>query len=261
MKIPSSPQKYYYGELTNLFTRTPGGELLLEPSIGSGSVQVVNIARGIDARFWTYRINHEIELNGNETPVSKSRHFTLVCFLNTEGFKLFNSDASLNESIAWNTIFLSANSNYKINISPGAGGQCLSISFTETWLQQNVLETNDAFHHLGEKISNRKSFCLIGSMNFSERKMVEELLNFPWKKSFGSFYIRSLVLKIVSDFLYRIKEKDTPTINHLCLKIAVPGMERYQEDAEDTGAREDKEGKEDKEDKDGMIKLASGRED
>ena len=46
-------------------------------------------------------------------------------------------------------------------------------------------------------------------MNASEKKLVEELLNVSWKKSLGSFYIKSSILKIISDFFYKIKERKT----------------------------------------------------
>jgi len=43
--------------------------------------------------------------------------------------------------------------------------------------------------------------------------MVQELLNASWKKSFGSFYIKSSVLKIISNFFCKIKERKTFSLN------------------------------------------------
>src|SRR4051794_34522179 len=46
--------------------------------------------------------------------------------------------------------------------------------------------------------------------------MVLELLNASWKKTFGSFYIKCSVLKIISDFFTKIKERKTVSLNDSC---------------------------------------------
>jgi hypothetical protein len=112
-------------------------------------------------------------------------------------------------------------------ISPNINGQCLSISFATTWLRQNVLETNEDFENLKQDISTIESFSLLGKMKPSERKIVQELYEISWKKSFGNFFIKCTVLKIISDFLYRIKERETFTINNFCLKASLKGVEKY----------------------------------
>ena len=218
-----------YEQLTNLFIKETDGMYVLEPSMGNGSVQIFHLSRGLEARFWNCRFNQEIELYGQMTPATKNRYFTLVCFLDTSGLRVYSSDTSLNQNFIWNTMFISAKSDYKIQISPFVNGQCISISFTKTWLHQNILEPNAAFDQLKQQVKTTDSFSLLGEMNASQKKVVAELLDFSWKKSLGTFYIKSSVLKIISDFLYKIKERDTANISHLCLEKEVPELKKYME--------------------------------
>ena len=229
MKVSHPTNSIPYENLTNLFIKESEGMYVLKPNIGNGSVQIFHLSRGLEARFWNCNFNQEIELYGNMSPEIKNRYFTLVCFLDTTGLRIYSSDTSLNQNFIWNTMFISAKSNYKMYISPFINGQCISISFTKTWLDQNILEPNVAFHHLKQQVKAIDSFSLLGEMNASQKKVVAELLDFSWKKSLGTFYIKSSVLKIISDFLYKIKERDTPNIHHLCLEREVPELKKYME--------------------------------
>ena len=227
MEISHSVTSIPYEKLTDLFVKKSEGLYILQPSIGNGSVQIFPLARGLETRFWNCNFNQEIELYGNVSPDIKNRYFTLACFLDTSGLRIYSSETSLTQNFVWNTMFISAKSNYKMYIPPSTNGQCISISFTKTWLHQNILEPNAAFHHLKEQVKTIDSFSLLGEMNASQKKMVAELLNVSWKKSFGTFYIKSSILKIISDFLYKIKERDSAGINHLCLEKEVPELKKY----------------------------------
>jgi len=218
-----------YEQLTDLFIKKSEGLYILQPSIGNGSVEIFRLARGMEARFWNCNFNQEIELYCQVSPEIRNRYFTLVCFLDTSGLRIYSSDTSLTQNFVWNTMFISAKSNYKMYIPPSTNGQCISISFTKTWLHQNILEKNAAFHHLKEQVKTIDNFSLLGEMNASQKKMVAELLNASWKKSFGTFYIKSSVLKIISDFLYKIRERDSAGIHHLCLEKEVPQLRKLTE--------------------------------
>ena len=217
MNFPTAHHKLSFDQLTNLFTRKFGSALALEPVVGGGSVQILKVERGLEVRFWNCCFNQGIELNGHANMDIKSKYFTLVCFLNTEGIRLYTGNIPLKENIVWNLLFLSAKSNYKMYIAPYAFGQCISISFTRTWLKIKVLENNEAFRNLEQKVDTIDAFSLLGTMKVSEKKTVQELFEYSWKKMFGRLYIKSIVLQVVSDFLYRVKEKDSLNIQLHCL--------------------------------------------
>jgi hypothetical protein len=218
---------FNFHQLPKLFRKKSGGLFILEPPLGSGSLQVIHLARGLEAWFWNCSFNHEVELFGNDMPQSRNRYFTLLCFLDTHGFKLSHADTMLGENIRWNTAFLSNNCPYKMEISPKVYGRCVSISFSETWFSHNIAAEREHITDLHKKLTELKSNSRVGTLNDSEQRLVQELMSVSWKKWFGTFYIKSLVLRIVSDVLYRIMQRESFSINHLCLQKRVPEIEKY----------------------------------
>jgi AraC-like DNA-binding protein len=51
-------------------------------------------------------------------------------------------------------------------------------------------------------------------MNDSEKRQVQELVGNSLKKSTGSFYLKSTILKIISDFFTKIRERESLSINN-----------------------------------------------
>jgi AraC-like DNA-binding protein len=64
-------------------------------------------------------------------------------------------------------------------------------------------------------------------MTTSEKKLILELFHDSWKKSLGSFYIKTVLFKIISDFFYRIKERDSFSINKLNVDATIIEIEKY----------------------------------
>jgi AraC-like DNA-binding protein len=221
-----SSYKLSFDELPNLFTTRSASVSVLDPHVGEGVVHVYNLAKGLQARFWDCTFYHEIEMFTGFGKTDHHRHFTLAFFKNTEGFKFGNSDTSMKDSIIWDTVLISGRSNYKMRIRPNIKGQCLSISFTKNWLCENIFQART----IDKRTINvllTEAVSLISSMDASEKKMVHELLDFSWKKSFGSFYIKSCVLKIITDFFSRIKERETAGFTEVSLERSMLEVEDY----------------------------------
>ncbi len=227
MKTSPLSYKVPFEKLTGLFTTNSESFSVLEPSIGEGLLQIFKLAKGLQVGFWDCSFNHGIEMYSEARKGVDNTYFTLAFFLNTEGFQFGNKDTPLKESRIWDTLFISANSNCKMYISPKIKGQCLSINFSKKWLCENVFDGNDAFENLKEKIFKRECFSLFESMNASEKKLLEDLLDVSWKKSFGSFYIKSSVFKIISDFFHKIKERETLSTTKSYLDTAITEVEKY----------------------------------
>ncbi len=227
MKIKLDPQAIPFEALTTLFDEKSDNLSLLKPSIGSGCVQMFELDRGLEARFWMCRFDEQIELIGNVQPEYRSRYFTLICFVDTTALRLCMSDSLLSQNILWDTIFLSANSRYGIIIPPGVETRCVSISFTNTWFRHNMLDCSHRFQPLKQQLEAIRSFTVLGRMSATEKKLVEDLLNTDWKKSFGTFYIKAAVVKILIDVLHRINERESLSINQVCLEKHIPELEKY----------------------------------
>ncbi len=226
MKTIGLPIRVAFDELTNLFKTSSESISILEPRVGEGLVQICNLKEGLQVKFWECTFNQGIEMySTQQTEVSKT-NFTLAFFPDTKGFRFGNRDTPLKESIIWDTILISSNSNFKMHISSNIKAQCISISFSKGWLVKNIFEDNDAFKDLKENIFIAESFSLLDSMNASEKKLVQELFDISWKKSLGSFYIKSSVLKIVCDFFHKIKDRETFSIDKSCLDSSIVEIEK-----------------------------------
>jgi hypothetical protein len=212
MKTPALVNKVSFNNLIDLFIKRSAHRYILHPSIGKGYVQIFDLEKGLQTQFWDCCFKEGIEIYSNVSSEIESEYFTLAFFLNMEGLRFADKNIFLKENIIWDTVFIPAASNCKIYMAPKARGHCLSISFSKKWLMNNVFGT-DEFKNLKEKISVTKSFSLLESMNSSEKKLVQDLLDVSWKKSLGSFYIKFSVLKIISDFFYKIRERNTFSLN------------------------------------------------
>lgn len=213
--------------LINLFKKRSVNRFVLVPPMGEGYVQIFELEKGLQARFWDCRFNEEIEMYSDVSAQIESAYFTLAFFLNTEGLQFGRKGTFLQENVIWDTVFISAASNYTILIAPKARGHCLSISFSKRWLTDNLLKDNEAFKNLRENIEKTKSFSLLQSMTSSEKKFIHDLLEASWEKTLGSFYIKSAVLKIISDFFYTIKQRETLNTNNISMDISMVEVERY----------------------------------
>ena len=209
MKTPAPANRVSFSRLISLFIKRTEGRFVLAGPIGDGQVQIFQLEKGLQACIWDCSFTEGIEIFNDVSTGIENPYFTLAFFLNTQGLQFSNQNILLKETMVWNCVFISAASNYEVFVDPMVRVRCLSISFSRKWFENNVVESNDEFKNLKDKICATESFLFFDSMNASEKKLVEELLNVSWKKSLGSFYIKSSILKIISDFFYRIKERKT----------------------------------------------------
>ena len=230
MKTSTSVNKIPFDKLIHLFIKRSGNKFVLDPLVGKGYVQIFNLEKGLQARFWDCFLKEGIEMYSDVDSEIENAYFTLAFFLNMQGLQFAHRDTILRDNKIWDSIFISATSNYKMHIDPKATVHCLSISFSKKWLNNNLLKDNEAFKNLKEKIDTTESFSLLQSMTSSNKKYVQELFDASWKKSLGSFYIKSAVLKIVCDFFYKLKQSETFSTNNPCIDISLTEVENYLSD-------------------------------
>lgn len=226
MKFQSSTCRISFDKLIYLFKSVSNKLLLLNPSIGNGTVQIFRLEIGLQARLWDCSFTEGIELYGNTENNPVNAYFTIAYFLDVEGLQFANGHQPYRNNRLWDNLFLSAISNFKLYIAPMFRAHCMSIIFSMNWLR-SVLEGNRALKKVREKIYAADMLSLTGSMSLSERKLVEEMINTRWQKHFGTFYIKSAVLKIISDFFHRLKERDTLPITNPCPKPSITEVEQY----------------------------------
>lgn len=227
MKTLSPLNKVPFEKVIDLFIKRSENKFVLHPSYGKGYVQTFELEKGLQARFWDCCFDEEIELFSDKVSEIENTHFTVAFFLKMQGLRFAHKGIFLQENLIWDTLFISASTDYKININPNVRLQCLGISFSKRWLSNNVFQDNDAFNNLKEKINITDQFSLLESMSVPEKKMIEELLEASWKKSLGTFYIKSAALKIVCDFFYKLKEKQGLNLMETSPAASIIEIEKY----------------------------------
>jgi AraC-like DNA-binding protein len=227
MKNDSSFSTVSFNQLEDLFIKQSATAKVLDYPVGAGHVEVYTLAKGLQARFWNCEVNQQVELFGDESSRVNPAYFTLAFFLDTSRFRFANKSACLAENISWDTVFISDRSVCKLIIAPRMKVECLSISFSKQWLRTNVLEKTSGLEKIKETVYDSGVFSLLGSMTTTEKKLVTELLKVSGKGSLGSFSIKCGVLKIISDFFLKLKERDTLTVNYSCLEASIIRVEAY----------------------------------
>lgn len=230
MKAAISVNAVTYEKVIDLFVKRSEKKLILAPSIGKGYVQIFDLEKGLQARFWDCCLNEEMDLYSDAEHEIENAYFTLAFFLNPEVLQFAEKGTFLQKNIIWDTLFISAVSEYKMHIASTSRVHCLSISFSKKWLNNNVFREKEAFETLKEEIDRAESFSLLESMNSSEKETIKELLHASWKKSLGSFYIKSAVLKIVCDFFYKLKEKQSPDTKTFSPVNLISEVEKFLND-------------------------------
>jgi AraC-like DNA-binding protein len=227
MKNDGSFSTVSFHDLENLFVRQSATARILAYPVGAGHVEVYTLAKGLQARFWNCEVNQQMELFGDECSTENPAYFTLAFFLSTSGFRFANKAACLAENITWDTVFISDRSVCKLIIAPRMKVECLSISFSKEWLRTNVLEIGSGFQKIKETVYDCGAFSLLGSMTAGEKKLVTALLKESGKGALGSFSIKCGVLKMISDFFLKLKERDTLAVNYSCLEASIIRIEAY----------------------------------
>jgi AraC-like DNA-binding protein len=213
MKTPTSVNRFSFTELLNLFTRISEHSYVVAKHLGQGYVQVYNLEKGLQVRLWNVAFLEDTELYSELDSQYESSYYTLAFFLNTDGLKFYKGAKFLPENIIWDTVFITAATNYKIHISSMAKGCCLGISFSSNWLRNNVFINDSSFIYLEERIFSLQTLTLHESMTASEKMQVQELMENTCKNLLGTFYIKTCILKIVYDFFYRVKDKELEIYN------------------------------------------------
>jgi hypothetical protein len=174
---------------------------VLKPEMGEGSLCAFELEEGLKLRCWNFRLIDEIELfnTGNKHDDS----FHLLFFLHSPALHLETSNTIQRISI-WDTIFFSSGSQLKIIIPLLAPIQCLSISFSKGWLNNNLSQGNHRVRANLKKLLAKQAFCMLECMNLAEKKIIFELSAMATNDDVASFYIKSTVLKIIGDFLLKI---------------------------------------------------------
>jgi AraC-like DNA-binding protein len=89
------------------------------------------------------------------------------------------------------------------------------------------MEGNDGTTNLKEKLALTDTFPLLECMTASETKDVHSLFDASSKTSLGSFYIKSGVLKIISDCFNKLKQRKTSSFPNMCHGAFIDVAERY----------------------------------
>jgi AraC-like DNA-binding protein len=206
MKIPSPTYKVPFDAYGTLFENESDSLLRSRPCTGSGSVKISNIEKGLQVLMYDCTFREALELQGNRRPVSKGPYFTLAFFMDVQHLQFGCDELLFEKNAVWDVVFISSVSGFRMYVPPLTRVQCLSINFSQRWLQHNIPD-NEGYTDLMDKMKDSETFLLLGYMSASEKERVPELIRSS-SKPYGSFYIKSCVLELVSDFLINIRERE-----------------------------------------------------
>jgi AraC-like DNA-binding protein len=197
--------KISFGKLATLFEKSTNKQRILKFDSGQGYIQIFRLEEGLRARIWKCQFRDGLEVY-NAVNSTDQTHFTLAFFPAMKGLKLADSTDVHPKNEAWDTVFASAGSGFRVALLPQAKGHCLSIHIAKEWFSTNLFRNNESFNNLREKIDSATPFLLFEAMSSFEKKQVEALLDHSWEKCLGTFYIKTCVLNIIYNFFSRIND-------------------------------------------------------
>jgi AraC-like DNA-binding protein len=183
--------------------------LALDKPVGDGTIAVIDIENGLQIRIWDCAFINDLEIDRRPTPCTGDCTFTIVYYLTPGSFKLAegqNLPSVINR--LWNTVLISSNAAFKVNILGKQPLKCLSINFTREWLQQNILEDIDFTGHLLFKSIEEKSpFVIFESLAQGEKEIIAGMFDNKFHQSFGKFFFRSKTLNLLTEFFLKLKNR------------------------------------------------------
>ena len=220
MKRKPTTYKIPFDAYGTLFESGPGRLLQSKPCSGNGGIQVFNLEKGLQVLLCDCTFNKALDMQGSSRHKSKNPYFTLAFFTEVQRLQFgCNEDVLLEKNGIWDMAFIPSGSGFRMYVPAHSRVHCLSINFSHKWLHHNLPEGSEAYKNLTAKMQAAEMIPLLEYMNAGEKAVVQELVDAS-KNTFGSFYIKSCALKLISDFFSKVKEREdvsfgTNTINAL----------------------------------------------
>jgi AraC-like DNA-binding protein len=135
--------------------------------------------------------------------------FTLAYFLEPQSPSVSDNPEKAQKVVPQNNLFVSSASSFCLSLRSETRYRCVSISFSRRWLL-DVLQTNDTLQHLNEAVGEPGKLEVYQSIIPKERTILEDLfLSATNEQRFRSFYIKTVALQLVCDFLHRLKDEQS----------------------------------------------------
>jgi AraC-like DNA-binding protein/FixJ family two-component response regulator len=218
-----SQSRVSFDKLSSLFTRTSDNRLLLHTHVGEGSIQYFKPEKGLQVNVWNCLFSKGIELYNSGRLENKQQFFTLAYIPDRTGLEIFHKSSLFEKSIPWNSLFVSTVSDFRLVIAPATRYRCITVSFSGDWLLR-VLQTSQT---LQDTIGRVEKLEKLQNITQEERKVLEELLHGVVSQQYiTSFHIKTVVLKLMCDFLYRIKGEQ-PSEENSGIRGTLDKVEQY----------------------------------
>src|SRR5688572_18419160 len=104
MKTIPLQNKIEFRKLLSLFKPRSNDLFILTRPHGKGYAQILDLEKGLQARFWNFCFYHEREIYNDIDCKDDNCYFTLAFFLNTRGILFANEDVFFDENSIWDTI-------------------------------------------------------------------------------------------------------------------------------------------------------------
>jgi AraC-like DNA-binding protein len=198
-----------FDEFHTLFERELRQPSEFGTGVANGAIRTFKLEKGLQATMWDCTLTKGVEMFCNTSNGTANTYFTIAFFLNMNGLQFANSNLPFHEEFIWDTLFISSNSCLRMYVPPMTGIHCLTVSFSKKWFYTNILESDEALDHLRSKIDTSEKLTLLEYMHSLEKESITALICDSLQKPLGSFYIRSGVLKVISDFFDKVKRRGT----------------------------------------------------
>lgn len=178
--------------------------------LGTGTLQIINLEEGIYVRIWDCTFDQRIQVNRLSDQNAEQVFFTLVYYLTPESVDLVSKkEPDIKVNKLWNTVFLSSNAEFSLDILPGKPMKCFSICFTPGWLQGHNINDRKLNEFISKMLKAVHPVFFFESYNAVEEKMVRDIYDHSSARQLNSLFIRSRVWAIVNEFITKASARQS----------------------------------------------------
>jgi AraC-like DNA-binding protein len=219
-----SQERYSLYELRNWLGINLIGESKVHHAVLEGTVCSYSLEGGLQTSIWNCYIKEDMTLSNDHDGNQNTPYITFAYFADTSLIKLVNCQTQTEYTGLWEYLLFSDSADYLLKIPAGTSVRCFVVNISRKWLCHE-LNDNKQLQKIRDKVCAIQRLFFMGATTNAEKNSIKRLFEIPIEEELQPFYLKSEVLKIITDLFYDLNDKNTLDIDSASRNLT--GVEEY----------------------------------
>src|SRR5688572_12953882 len=216
-------KRYTFYELKDLLGIRPNSRSVVHSELVKGDVTSYYIECGLHASLWNCHIIDDITFS-NVGEYKHNPYLTFAYFQDPGVIKLINCITQTEYTTVWDYILFSDTADYLLKIPADTAVRCVIVNVSRKWLCHE-LNGNVRLSKLKQEICETPKLFLLGVISNAEKDNINTLLQMSVEEELRPFYIKSEVLKLLTDLIHHLSDQNSQDMNNSFQNLA--SVEEY----------------------------------